>query len=161
MLDSAIQVNLFLMQYGRLLVADVGDERLAEQPHAGVNHPAWVLGHLALTADAMLGRLGAPKALPAEWASLFGPGSKPSASRSDYPSKNELLQAVEQGYEQLRQKAAGATAEQLSQPTTNPRAKEALPTLREFLAFILSGHVGVHLGQLSMWRRLIGLPPLF
>jgi len=79
MLDSAIQVNLFLIGFCRRLLADIPDERLAEQPVADVNHPAWVLGHLA----------------------------------------NELV------------------------------------------AFVLSGHMGVHLGQLSSWRRMIGLPPLF
>jgi DinB superfamily len=161
MLESAIQVNVFLMQYCRTLVGDIADERMAEQPHAGVNHPAWILGHLALTADGSLARLGAPKALPAEWATLFAAGSKPSASRSVYPPKDELVRAFEERYQQLRQKAATATAEQLSQPTTNPRAKEVLPTLKELLAFLLTGHVGVHLGQLSSWRRLIGLPPLF
>lgn len=66
MLDSAIQVNAFLMQYCRMLVGDIADERLAEQPCAGVNHPAWVLGHLAWTADGALSLLGAPKVLPAE-----------------------------------------------------------------------------------------------
>jgi hypothetical protein len=29
------------------------------------------------------------------------------------------------------------------------------------VAFVLTGHMGVHLGQLSCWRRMIGLPPMF
>jgi hypothetical protein len=161
MLTSAIQVNQFLIRYCQRLIADIAGERLTEQPCAGVNHPAWILGHPALTADGSLARLGAPKTLPAEWATLFGPGSKPSASPSAYPSKDELLGAVEQRYQELRQRAASASEEQLSQPTTNPRAREALPTAREMLAFVLTGHMGVHLGQLSAWRRMIGLPPLF
>jgi hypothetical protein len=33
--------------------------------------------------------------------------------------------------------------------------------LEELIAFLITGHVGVHLGQLSSWRRMIGLPPLF
>ena len=161
MLDTAIQVNLFMVQYCRTLVADIADERLAAQPQAGVNHPAWILGHLALTADGTLGRLGAPKVLAAEWAPLFTAGSKPSSARGDYPSKNELMGAVEDRYHELRQQAATATEAQLSQPTTNPRAKQTLPTLREMIGFLLTGHMGVHLGQLSSWRRMTGLPPLF
>ncbi len=161
MLDSAIQVNLFLVGYCRRLVGEIADERLAEQPHAGVNHPAWILGHLALTADGALGMLGAQKALPAEWATLYGRGSKPSAQRGLYPSKDELLRVLEHGYQQVRQKAAAADPEQLSRPTKNPVTKETLPTLKEMVAFLLSGHMGVHLGQLSSWRRMTGLPPLF
>jgi DinB superfamily len=161
MLDTAIQVNLFLMQYCRMLVGDIPDERMAEQPHAGVNHPAWILGHLALMADGTLDRLGGQKALPAEWATLFAAGSKPSASRGAYPAKDALLRAAEESYQQVRHKAATATPEQLSRPTANPRAREVLPTSKEMLAFLLSGHMGVHLGQLSSWRRMIGLPPMF
>jgi hypothetical protein len=33
-------LNLFLMQYCRMLVGDILDERMAEQRLAGINHPA-------------------------------------------------------------------------------------------------------------------------
>lgn len=161
MLDSELKVNQFLMQYCWMLVADIADERMAQQPLPGVNHPAWVLGHLEFSADRARGLLGAEKELPAAWTPLFGPGSKPSSSRSDYPSKDELLRAVAQGFERLRQQAAAATPEQLGQPTTNPYTKGALPTVKDGVAFLLTGHLGVHLGQLSAWRRMTGLPPLF
>jgi hypothetical protein len=161
MLDNAIQVNLFLMQYCQMLVGDVADEWLAEQPQAGVNHPAWILGHLAWAADGALAMLGAPKLLPDEWKTLFGSGSTPVPSRATYPSKEELMQAVEEGYRQARQQAASAGPEQLSRPTTHRRAKETLPTFHEMVTFVLTGHLGVHLGQLSSWRRLRGLAPMF
>ncbi len=161
MLHDAIQVNLFLMQYCRRLVGDLPDDRLAEQPVAGINHPAWILGHLAWTADRALEVLGATAMVPAEWAALFGRGSTPSTSRAVYASKDELVNAVEQGYQQLRQSARSASPEQLSRPTTVALAKETLPTSQELIAFLLSGHMGMHLGLLSAWRRLIGLPPLF
>ena len=161
MLDNAIQVNLFLMHYCQMLVGDIADERMAEQPHSGVNHPAWVVGHLAWAADGALAMLGAPKVMPAEWKTLFASGSKPSPSRSVYPSKAELVRAVDEGYLQVRQKAASVSAEQLSRPTTSPRARETLPTFKEMVTFLLTGHLGVHLGQLSLWRRMIGQPPMF
>src|SRR6516225_560584 len=148
-------------QLCRSLLAEVPDERMTEQPMPGVNHPAWVLGHLAVVADGISEKLGGKKTLPTTWPALFASGSKPSATRSLYPSREELLRALEQRYEDLRQRAATASPEQLSQPTTSPRAKETLPTFKEFLAFLLTGHVGVHVGQLSSWRRMIGLPPLF
>ncbi len=89
----------------------------------------------------------------------------PRGSRNDGPgaAAGRLVpkRAVEQGYQRVRQKAATANPEQLSRPTTNPVTKETLPTLKEMVAFVLSGHMGVHLGQLSSWRRLIGLPAQF
>ena len=161
MLDGVIQVNSALIEYCRMLVDDIADERLAEQPVAGVNHPAWILGHLALTADGVGEMFGGQKTLPAEWRTLFGQGSKPSSVRSDYPLKRELLGAFEECHQRLRDQVAAAGPEVFSQPPTNPRAREAFPTLKELAAFILTGHIGVHLGQLSSWRRMIGLPPTF
>jgi hypothetical protein len=161
MLESEIRVNQFLVQYCRMLVGDIADERMAEQPLPGVNHPAWVLGHLAFSADRARWLLGAEKEFPAAWVALFGPGSKPNASRGDYPPREELLRAVEEGFERARQMAAAVPPERLAQPNPNPYTKEGLPTLRDAVAFLLTGHLGVHLGQLSMWRRMLGLPPLF
>jgi hypothetical protein len=128
---------------------------------AGVNHPAWILGHLAWSTDRARALLGLEAEYPSEWATMFGFGSKPSATRGDYPSRAELLQAVERGFERLRDQAASATPEQLAQPSTNPRTKDLLPTVKDAIANLLTGHAGVHVGQLSMWRRMIGLPPLF
>lgn len=161
MLDSELKVNRFLMGYLRMLVADIPDERMAEQPAPGVNHPAWILGHLAFSTDRGRALLSLEPECPAEWTTLFGPGSKPTSTRGDYPAREELLQAVERGFERLRDQAASATPEQLGQPMTNPRMKEALPTVKEGLSFLLTGHPGIHLGQFTTWRRLIGLPPLF
>ena len=161
MLENEARVNLFLTQYCKMLVGDIADERMAEQPLPGVNHPAWILGHLAATADFASTLLGGEKTLPPQWVPLFQPGSKPTACRSDYPPKDELQRAFEQSFQQLRQKASAASTEQLSRPNTSARAKEALPTAKEMVAFLLTGHAGIHLGQLSMWRRLIGIAPLF
>ena len=161
MLDNEIKVNQFLVGYCRMLLQDIADERMAEQPLPGVNHPAWILGHLAYSADGAISRLGGQKLLPPEWESRFRAGSKVSSVRSDYPSADELLRAVEQGFERARELAQSASSEQLAAPSTNPMMKASLPTAREGVAFLLTGHLGVHLGQFSAWRRMIGLAPLF
>lgn len=161
MLQEAIHVNRFLVGYGQRLLSEIPDERMTEQPLPGVNHPAWILGHLALTADGVGEMFGGKRTLPAEWSTLFGQGSQPSSVRSGYPSKGELLRAFEECHHRLREQAAVTGPEVLAQPTANPRAREVFPTLKELATFILTGHIGVHLGQLSSWRRMIGLPPMF
>lgn len=163
MLETEIKINLFLVGYCRMLLAEIADVRMTEQPLPGVNHPAWILGHLAFSADLAVSRLGGEKVLPTAWVPRYGPGSTVSAIRSDYPSKDELLQAVEQRFEKARQLGQVATPEQLAVPSAsaNPAMKAALPTMRESIAFLLTAHLAVHLGQLSTWRRMIGLPHLF
>jgi hypothetical protein len=161
MLDEAIRINGFLMRYLATMVAEIPDARMAEQPLPGVNHPAWILGHLAWAADRALRLVCSEKAPPEEWTTLYGTASEPSTERGKYPSKDELVRAVEESYERLREGAAVATGEQLSRPNAHARTREALPTSREVVAFLMTGHLGVHLGQLSSWRRMIGLAPMF
>jgi hypothetical protein len=68
-----------LVGFGKGLLSEIPDERMTEQPLPGVNHPAWILGHLALTADRVGETFGGQKTLPAEWSTLVGQGSKPSS----------------------------------------------------------------------------------
>ncbi len=161
MLANEIKVNQFLLHYCQRLAADITEEQMTEQPLAGVNHPAWILGHLAYSADIAVGLLGGEKIVPAGWVELFKPGSTLRASRSDYAAKADLLQAVEDYFRRARSLAASASVEQLSEPSSHPRMKEALPTIQDGIAFLLTGHLGVHLGQLSAWRRMVGKAPLF
>lgn len=161
MLDSDIRINRFLVGYCGMLAADIPEERLAEQPLPGVNHPAWILGHLAVTGEAAVSLLGGEKALPAAWGELFGPGSKHTALRSAYPSKAELLRAVEDIYAKARELASTADADRLARPNPSERFSQHLPTVGDAVAFLLTGHLGVHLGQFSSWRRMIGLPAMF
>ena len=161
MFEHEIRINQFLIQYGRMLVSDIPDERLTEQPSPGVNHPAWILGHLALTGDSVARLLGGEKVLAESWGALFGPGSQPGSSRGNYPTKEELLRALEERYERCRQLASEATADALSRPNPMPGLREGLPTVGDLAAFLLTGHLGLHLGQLSMWRRMSGFAPLF
>src|SRR3954469_12960589 len=111
MLDTALKVNAFLGEYCRMLVADIPDERMAEQPIAGVNHPAWILGHLAIASYRVVTILGGNPDVPPGWMEKFGPGSKPTASRADYPPKDELLRTAEQSFERVRRAIAEATPE--------------------------------------------------
>ena len=161
MFEAELAINRFLIQYGRMMVADLSDERMADQPLPGLNHPAWILGHLAYSADGAVGVLGGDKMLTAEWVSRFGPGSQPTAIRSDYPSKEDLLREFEGRFEKARELAAAAHPDRLGRRNPHPRLRGGLPTVRDLVALLLTGHLGVHLGQLSMWRRAIGLSPMF
>lgn len=159
--EAEIAVSRFLLQYAKLMLADVADERMAEQPLPGVNHPAWILGHLALTGDSAVALLGGEKTLDESWKALFGMGSQATAVRSDYPSKDELVAALEERFAKAIDLAASATAEHASRPNPNERLREGLPTIEDLVCFLLTGHFGIHLGQLSSWRRMIGMPPMF
>ncbi|MEX0585919.1 MAG: DinB family protein [Pirellulales bacterium] len=161
MLTLAAKLNPFQRRYCRNLVADVDDHEMAVQPFAGANHPAWILGHLVMAADAGLKFLGHPPTATEDYETLFGRGSQPSSDRSLYPTKAELLAAVDKAYDQLLQAGQAATPEQLAAPHGNNMLAKALPTVGELLGMLLTTHVAQHLGQLSAWRRATGRPAMF
>jgi hypothetical protein len=161
MFETECNINRFLLGYAHTLVDEIADERLCEQPSPGVNHPAWILGHLAYSGDGAVAILGGQKSLAADWTKKFGTGSKPSSRRAEYPLKSELLRILEERFETARSLAAAAPPEKVALPNPIARLKDNLPSVRDAVAFLMSGHFAVHLGQLSTWRRLIGLAPLF
>lgn len=161
MFETESRINQFLIGYCQMLAADIPEERLAEQPLPGVNHPAWILGHLAISGDFAAAVLGGEKVLPESWGTLFGPGSKLTANRANYPCKAELLEAIQSGFQRARELAASATPEILARPNPNRMLRGGLPTVQDAYAFLLTGHFSLHLGQFSTWRRMIGLAPLF
>ena len=161
MLESDLRIGRFLLGYCRMLLADIPDERLTEQPLPGINHPAWILGHLAMSADGAAQLCGGEKRLSPEFYQLYGRGSGVTALRGDYPSKSELLGAVESGFERAFTLAAAVTPEVFAAPSAPGMLQQGLPTVGDRVAFLFTGHLAMHLGQLSSWRRMIGLPHLF
>jgi len=161
MFTTEIHVNSFLLNYVDGLLKDIPDERMAELPAAGVNHPAWILGHLIYTGDAVVSMLGGAKELPEHWAKLFGGGSELTSNRTDYPGKTELLDLLKSRFLAARQLLAVAPESILEAPNPRLHMRERLPTVADMVSFVLTGHFGIHLGQLSTWRRLIGLKRLF
>jgi hypothetical protein len=146
------------VEYARRLVADLPEEGMAAQPAPGMNHAAWVLGHLAYVFDSMIAVWGDKPAMSAEWKALFNVPSKPLPEREKYPSKAELWDAYVAAYERIVEKVKQATPEQLAAEFPNPKLRGSLPTIGVAMVHILTSHQGQHLGQLSAWRRAQGLP---
>ena len=64
----------------------------------------------------------------------------------------ELIDTFRSLYADLTTNAPTASAEALAVPNPHERARPAFPTAGDFAAFLLTGHLAYHLGQLSMWR---------
>ena len=56
----------FQLGVAQAMVADLSPQQMVGQPHGVVNHPAWSLGHLVMTADRLGQLLGLDAAAPAE-----------------------------------------------------------------------------------------------
>jgi hypothetical protein len=144
----------------KLQIKDIDDAKLAHLPTPGVNHPAWILTHLAICTDYAAQLLGEQPRCPKEWHQKCGPGSTLTTERSFYASKNELMAALEEGQARVSAAAANATEETLRKPHNVPLAfvRNNFATVGDLTAHLMTSHTGFHLGQLSIWRRMMGMP---
>ena len=81
-------------------------------------------------------------------------------SHTVYPSFDEVLAFFSAGHKKLIETLRGTPNEAFDHPNPaeGPLA-ERFPTLSSVHAFYCGGHIMSHLGQLSAWRRMQGLPP--
>lgn len=157
-------------RYAKRLVDGIPTDRFARLSSPGghvvqANHPAFVLGHLCLYPVKVLEHLGVDSTAvkpPAGFEELF---SKNATCQDDpngslYPPADQLMSFFDESYAAAIEAIRQAPDELLSAPNpVDTPMKTVCTTLGSLLAFYLTGHVMTHLGQLSTWRRMEGLPP--
>lgn len=133
------------------------------QPAPGVNHPLWLLGHIAASEDHLiLGYCQGRSLLPPECGKLFGMKSTPLSDPAAYPSGEDLLETLARVHQAAMDYVRAASDAELALPPVGfdkmpDRAKELFPT-RLRSAWFHANHEAMHSGQLSYIRRLLGKP---
>jgi hypothetical protein len=156
MRDAVLNAFGINRAYGAQLLADIPADQFTHQPAGLKNHPAWTVGHLAVSLDAAADLLGGGQELPENWSKLFGMGSQPTGDAAAYPDKATLVASLESQCERVAAAYESATPGQLAGQT--PEAfRNMLPTVEAAIVFLLTGHHATHLGQLSSWRRAMGM----
>lgn len=143
--------------YANRLVADIPADKMAFQPASHMNHAAWVLGHLACTADMLGSMIGMKPVCPPAWANLFDWNSSPSDDAGAYPAKVVLLRALEDVHAGIAATLPGIPESRWSEPTPIEEVRGFLPTFGDCVVFVMAAHENMHLGQLSAWRRVQGM----
>ena len=157
MFQREVALYEFLLNYGRNLTEDLSPEQYYEQPSQGLNHPAWVLGHLSFVAQFGVSLCGGETWLDESWNDNFGVGSTPQNTPEPYPSVAELLEGYEDGHARLTQAVQQADPTLLQKETEIETLRAVFPTQDLLVAHILTSHEATHLGQLSAWRRGMNL----
>ena len=158
---SAISTNtIATIAYAKQIMADIDDSSMCQQP-MGLNHPAWLLLHLATAADYASKLLGGNGVCPADWNAKADTKKPLTQTRSDYPSKDVLISTFEAAFQHAADLFEKKTADELSKPQQLGFFEKELPTVGDMAGFLLIAHTNLHLGQLSAWRRATGKSPLF
>lgn len=150
--------------YAAGLLKGVSPDRAARKPEGiNANHPAWVLGHVAIYHDHLLGMLGREDLAAARegWAKLFDHDSecRDDPDGSIYPPLEEIAARFNERTDTL----LGVLAESdgaLAAPNTWIYP-DTLRSVGDLMNFMLVAHVMMHLGQVSTWRRAMGLGSVF
>ena len=148
-------------RYALNLLEDLSDEQMVLRPGGNMNHPAWILGHLCIYHPIVPALLnGEPFDDPAE-DSLFGfRGRGPQVDPVVYGSKQAQVDRYVEGHETVAQALLNATVDQLQRAPSLARWSKMFPSVEFMLPDLLLHHESIHIGQLSIWRRAAGLPPV-
>ncbi len=155
--------------YAERLVSGVRPDQFARLASPGgetlkSNHPAFVFGHLALYPAKALTLIGRPvpeaAKLSSNYDELFKAGAecRDDADGKLYPPMDEVMRHFTDSYKAAIESISTVDDETLLKPNPNEgRMKELFPTIGAAVTFYLGGHVQMHLGQISAWRRAMGL----
>lgn len=153
---------------GEALLKDVPDDKFARfAPGDGspieANHPAFIYGHLGIYPTRILsaaGLDGSAIAPPVSYLELFENGKvcRDDEDGSIYPARAEIVDLYERAHRAAIDAVAGMSDAQLKAThSIEGRMAEMFPTVGHVAGFLLVGHTMMHLGQMSTWRRAIGL----
>jgi hypothetical protein len=140
--------------------ADIPEADLRKQLIAEMNPPVWILGHLVTTFGMISKLLSGELTCPMEYVSWFGPGSKIAELPAELPTGKVLLQQLGVGAERLLVIVPNIPDEKLNSIHSASFFREELPTVRALLENLLCGHTMLHVGQMTAWRKVAGLPKI-
>ncbi|MBC8106595.1 MAG: DinB family protein [Anaerolineae bacterium] len=144
--------------YALRLVGDLSDDQMIAQPVPGraMNHPAWTLAHLTLYNEViakMLNRVpfDDPKEHP------FGMKSSPQGDARIYGPRAGLIDAYKRSHDEAERALVECDQAVFAEDVPLERWRAAHPKVADMTVMLIAKHESMHLGQLSAWRRAMGL----
>lgn len=154
--------------YGERLLVGVTAQQFARKATVNgklidANNPAWVYGHLATyptKVAAMVGLDPAKFAAPANFEELFKDGTpcQDDVAGNIYPSMEVITAAFFKTHDALFEVLGGIDDAKLIAETPDEKARARFPQVGGRLLFMCNNHLMMHFGQISTWRRCMGLP---
>lgn len=157
-IEAVIHSFSFNLEFLCEQVSDVSEDQMVAQPNGIANHPAWVLGHLTFSCQAIGCEIGLDEWLPETWAAMYGTGSVPQPDRVCYPPTRESLFSLERARNKVTQAVRRLSDRELDQPLPDESFRKVLPTVRHAVTQILVAHTANHVGQITLWRNAMQLP---
>lgn len=156
-MKASIDQCRYLLSMSDRILAHLDDSHRALEPRPGAKTAGWLVGHLAVTGDFARHMCGARALCAREWRAAFNPGTQPSTDPAHYPPMNDLCETFRAVYRDLPATVLQAEPSLLSKPNPYEPARADFPTSGDFVAYLMSGHLAYHLGQLVAWCAAAGM----
>lgn len=150
----------FTIHYARALLGDVSEEQFDRMPMPGFNHPAFCYGHLACYPNRMLDLMQLSDSkleIPFD-EEPYLQTSQCVEEEGRYAPMPVIVEAFFDGHQRLVELLPTVPAEVFASPTGfEGKFGEMFPRVGDAVTFMCGNHTMLHLGQVSMWRRAMGL----
>lgn len=155
--------------YAERLLKDVKPEQFARFARIGdrvieSNHPAFIYGHLSLYACRVIDGVGGDASPYQPSAKFIKAFSKDAVCVDDpdgtiYPAMDEVTSALLDSYRAAADALEAADDDLFGVENPNAAMREKFPTAGAMHTFYVGGHFMLHMGQMSAWRRAVGMGP--
>ena len=142
----------------QMLPAFKSPQDWTHQIFPGANHALWIVGHLAMVDNSILGRVFSKPVDKPGYPEKFGRQSKPSSNPVDYPSPDEVVTLYHERRSTLLACIESFPESDFEKPVP-PGGPPFIHNVGQMFAFT-AVHEGTHTGQLSMIRRALGHAPI-
>jgi len=142
----------------QMLPAFTSPKDWTHQIFPGANHALWIVGHLAMVDNSVLGRFFSKPVEKPDYSEKFGRKSNPSPNSADYPSPEDVLSLFHERRSTLLACIEACADAEFEKPAP-PGVPPFIHNVGQMFAFT-AVHEGMHTGQLSMCRRALGHAPI-
>lgn len=167
LIDYILPGTTIVRSYAERLLKDISPTTFARKPMVqgqvvDTNHPAFVYGHLAtypVQLAAMMGLSTEGMEMPASYEQLFSMHAVcvDDVDGTVYPAMAEVVEGYFTSHDRLLAALKGVDPAVLTRPLENPQRRERFGTIGAFTTYLLLAHPQSHFGQVSVWRRCMGL----
>lgn len=155
------------LAYAERLLKDIPADRFArlatiQGQTIDSNHPAFIFGHLSLYPSRIVKELGGdPSSIePTEaFVNLFDHRAScvDDPSGTVYPAMEAISERFFAAHRLAIDVLMTADDSQFILPNPNEAMRAKFATIGSMHGFYVGGHMMLHIGQLSAWRRMVGL----
>lgn len=169
LIDAITKANERTVGYAKKLLTGIEPDKAARFPQGAdgvinTNHPAFVYGHLALYPERVLNFVKqdpAEVSVPEGWSKVFDQTAQcmDDPEGKIYPPFEEITKAFFDGYPKACAAIRSADPAVFAEPCPVERYQQAFGSTAGALNYLMNNHLMNHFGQLSAWRRMMGLGP--